>query len=100
LIEDIHDVERIVSAFVGRLYNVDHVHVLQVDYENDVWTAQGGFITKDCPLATFAIKVDRQEHILSQRIVCAIPPREKGSGEGLHLIGDPAKRDGCSVANL
>ncbi len=78
MIADIHDVERVVSTFVRSLYNVDHVHVLQVDYENDVWTAQGGFITKDCPLAMFAVKVDRQERILSQRIVCAIPP---GSNE-------------------
>ncbi len=77
LIEDIHDVEQVVSAFVRSIYNVDHVHVLQVDYENDVWTAQGGFITKDCPLAMFAVKVDRQERIPSQRIVCAIPPKRK-----------------------
>ena len=77
MIKDVHDVERVVSSFVRSLYNVEHVHVLQVDYENDVWTAEGGFITKDCPLAMFKVKVNREERILSQRIVCAIPPTSK-----------------------
>ncbi len=77
LIKDIHDVENLVSTFLRGKFSIDHIHVLQVDYDNDVWTAEGGFVAKDCPLAIFTVKVDREGNILSQRIACAVAPTAK-----------------------
>ncbi len=73
LIKDIHDLEKVVSSFVHGKFDTKHVHVLHVDYDKEIWTAEGGFVAKDCPLAIFTIKVDREGNILSQRIACAIP---------------------------
>jgi len=81
LIKDINDVETIVEGFVRQRFTVNHVHVLQVDYDQGVWTAEGGFVAKDCPLALFTIKVDKEGNILSNRIACAMPragPRSYG----------------------
>ncbi len=77
LIKDIHDVERVVVSFLKSKFHVDHIHILQVDYENNVWTAEGGFVGKDCPLAIFTVKVDRDENVLSNKVACAIPPPGK-----------------------
>ncbi len=79
MIKDIHDVEKVVSAFLRTKFETEHVHVLRVSYEKDVWTAEGGFIAEDCPLAIFTVKVDREENILSQSIACAIPASKKGA---------------------
>ncbi len=84
MIKDIHDVEKVVSAFLSSKFETEHVHVLRVAYEKDVWTAEGGFVAKDCPLAIFTVKVDREENILSQSITCAIPPSGK---EAEHAYG-------------
>ncbi len=73
MIKDISDVERVVTNFLRTKFHVDHIHVLQVEYENNVWTAEGGFVGKDCPLAVFTVKVDREENILSNKVACAIP---------------------------
>ncbi len=64
-VKEIHDVDKIVSAFPRGKFDIDFVHVLEVDYENDVWTAEGGFVAKDCPPATFTAKVDREGNISS-----------------------------------
>ncbi len=77
MIKDIHDVEKVVSAFIRSRFETEHVHVLRVEYDKDVWTAQGGFIAKDCPLAIFTVKVGKEENILSQSIACAIPRTSK-----------------------
>ena len=69
--------EKVVSAFLRSRFIIEHVHVLQVEYDKDVWTAEGGFIAKDCPLAVFTVKVDREGNVLSQRVVCAISPAGK-----------------------
>lgn len=74
MITNIHDVEKVVSEFLRSRFSIEHVHVLQVEYDKDVWTAEGGFVAKDCPLAVFTVKVDREGNVLSQRVVCAISP--------------------------
>ncbi len=84
MITDIHDVERVVSAFLHGKFETEHVHVLRVNYEKDIWTAEGGFIAKSCPLAIFTVKVDREENILSQNVACAIPASNK---EAEHAYG-------------
>jgi len=73
LIKNISDVETVVADFVRQRFSINHVHVLQVDYDQGVWTAEGGFVAKDCPLALFTIKVDREGNVLSNRIACAMP---------------------------
>lgn len=77
MITSIHDVEKVVSEFLRGRFNIEHVHVLQVEYDKDVWTAEGGFVAKDCPLAVFTVKVDREGNVLSQRVVCTISPPGK-----------------------
>ena len=77
MIKDVHDVERVVISFLKSKFHVEHIHVLQVEYEDNVWAAEGGFVGKDCPLAIFTVKVDRDENILSNKVACAIPPVNK-----------------------
>ena len=73
MIKDVEGVERVVTKFLRGKFHVEHIHVLQTDYENGVWAAEGGFVGKDCPLAIFTVKVDKEENILSSKVACAIP---------------------------
>lgn len=65
MIKDISDVETLVADFVRERFGVIHVHVLQIDYDQGVWTAEGGFVAKDCPLAVLTVKVDKEGDVLA-----------------------------------
>lgn len=77
MIKSVQDVEKLVSDFLRTRFTAERIHILQVEYEKDVWTAEGGFVTKDCPMAIFTVKVDRDENILSNKVVCPIPNQTK-----------------------
>ncbi len=72
MIKDIREVEKLASDFLRDRFVAERVHVLQVEYDKDVWTAEGGFITKECPMAIFTVKVDRDGNVLSNKVVCAL----------------------------
>ncbi len=72
--------ERVVVDFLRERFSGDRIHVLQVDYENEVWSAEGGFVGKDCPMVLFNVKVDREGNILSNRVLCSMSEKKEPYG--------------------
>lgn len=72
MIKNVSDVERVVTDFVKKKFSVNQVHVAQVDFKDGLWVARGGFVTPECPLAMFFVKVDPQENILAYKTMCVM----------------------------